>query len=146
MEIRNIGFRIILSVDQHLSIYLSNPTAVVLNYPDVATVGTLRLVFTSSTTKPAATTSRNIIPKQYQNDIVATNQNDVTMLHQLIPNPMRNNRQLVTLDNSKRRRNKVPVNKERRRFIISDWFFNPTAGHSAGTISHNATADSATTA
>ncbi|KZV29316.1 hypothetical protein F511_22142 [Dorcoceras hygrometricum] len=60
--------------------------------------------------------------------------------------PMRNNHQLVTLDNSKRRRNKVPVNKERRRFIISDWFFNPTAGHSAGTISHNATADSATTA
>ncbi|KZV36599.1 hypothetical protein F511_41925 [Dorcoceras hygrometricum] len=37
-EIRNIGFRIILSVDQHLSIYLTNPTAAVLNYPDVATV------------------------------------------------------------------------------------------------------------
>ncbi|KZV54018.1 hypothetical protein F511_37531 [Dorcoceras hygrometricum] len=83
--------------------------AVVLNYPDIATVGSLRLVFTSSTTKPAATTSRNIVPKQYQNDIVATNQNDVTALHQLIPNPMRNNHQLVTLDNSKRRRNKNDV-------------------------------------
>ncbi|KZV44411.1 hypothetical protein F511_37779 [Dorcoceras hygrometricum] len=66
---------------------------------DVSIVGTLRLVFTSSTTKPAATTSRNIIPKQYQNDIVATNQNDVAALHQLIPHFLRNTQQPVTLNN-----------------------------------------------
>ncbi|KZV33879.1 hypothetical protein F511_15492 [Dorcoceras hygrometricum] len=126
---------------------------------DVATVGTLRLVFTSSTTKPAATTSRNIIPKKYQNDIVATNQNDVTSLHQLMPNFLRNNQQLVTLSNpdaSVAKQNDVawptssylstdtsrlvpdantvfPLNQTTS-LLISDWFFNPTAGHSAGTI------------
>ncbi|KZV18683.1 pentatricopeptide repeat-containing protein chloroplastic-like [Dorcoceras hygrometricum] len=68
-------------------------------YRTTGTVDILRLVFTSSTTKPAATTSRNIIPKKKQNYIVATSQNDFTALHQLIPNFLRNNQQLVTLNN-----------------------------------------------
>ncbi|KZV57759.1 scarecrow-like protein 34 [Dorcoceras hygrometricum] len=38
----------------------------------------------------------------------------------------------------------VTLNNSTTSSLISDWFLKPTAGHSAGTIPHNATADSTT--
>ncbi|KZV51721.1 inactive leucine-rich repeat receptor-like protein kinase-like [Dorcoceras hygrometricum] len=99
---------------------------------------------------------------EHQNDIVPTNQNDVVALHQLIPNPFRNNQQLVTLKLTQNDDvSRFPLTKvKRRRLSSNSWSLKPTAGpsqlqrlisarttvvNSAGTIPLNATADSATT-
>ncbi|KZV39419.1 hypothetical protein F511_42428 [Dorcoceras hygrometricum] len=99
--------------------------------------------------------------KEHQNDDASTNQNDTASLQQLTTDSSQNNQQLVTLHNSNDVVEDTPpllptvdqkhytqnvtfqLNKMTSP-LISDWFLKPTAGHSAGTIPHNATADSAT--
>ncbi|KZV23659.1 hypothetical protein F511_06989 [Dorcoceras hygrometricum] len=97
----------------------------------------------------------------HQNDTASTNQNDAASLQQLTTDSFQNNQQLVTLNNSNnvvRDTSPLLPTAEQKRYtqnaafqlikttspLISDWFLKPTAGHSAGIIPHNATADSAT--
>ncbi|KZV19933.1 hypothetical protein F511_22987 [Dorcoceras hygrometricum] len=100
--------------------------------------------------------------KEHQNDAASTNQNDTASLQQLTTDSLQNNQQLVVLNNSKRRCTRHVISFQQlvtKRYTQNaafqlikttsrcshDWFLKPAAGHSAGTIPHNATADSATT-
>ncbi|KZV50830.1 hypothetical protein F511_26258 [Dorcoceras hygrometricum] len=102
-----------------------------------------------------------VFSKEHQNDAAPTNQNDTASLQQLTTDSFQNNQQLVALNNSKdvvKDTSPLLPTAEQKRYtqnavfqlikttspLISDWFLKPTAGHSAGIIPHNATADSAT--
>ncbi|KZV45911.1 hypothetical protein F511_27695 [Dorcoceras hygrometricum] len=118
--------------------------------------------------KPAVALNKNqqqptdiAFAKEHQNDDASTNQNDTASLQQLTTDSFQNNQQLVALNNSNdvvedtspllptadqkhyTQNAAFQLNKTTSP-LISDWFLKPTAGHSAGTIPHNATADSAT--
>ncbi|KZV31962.1 Calmodulin binding protein-like family protein [Dorcoceras hygrometricum] len=97
----------------------------------------------------------------HQNDAASTNQNDFAYPQQLTTDFFQNNQQLVALNNSNnvvRDTSPLLPTAEQKRYtqnaafqlikttspLTSDWFLKPTAGHSAGTIPHNAIADSAT--
>ncbi|KZV29137.1 hypothetical protein F511_39869 [Dorcoceras hygrometricum] len=99
--------------------------------------------------------------KEHQNDAASTNQNNAASLQQLTTDSFQNNQQLVALNNSNnvvRDTSPLLPAAEQKRYtqnvafqlikttspLTSDWFLKPTAGHSAGIIPHNATADSAT--
>ncbi|KZV40468.1 fucosyltransferase 2 [Dorcoceras hygrometricum] len=99
--------------------------------------------------------------KEHQNDAASTNQNDAVALQYLTTDFFPNNQQLVTLNKSNdilKDMSPLPPTADQKRYtqnaafqlikttspLISDWFLKPTDGHSAGTIPHNATADSAT--
>ncbi|KZV47967.1 hypothetical protein F511_20479 [Dorcoceras hygrometricum] len=103
-----------------------------------------------------------VFSKEHQNDAASTNQNDNASFQQLTTDSLQNNQQLVALINSNNDvlhpLQELAVNSKRKVLnqnaalqlikttspLISDWFLKPAAGHSAGTIPHNATADSAT--
>ncbi|KZV53654.1 hypothetical protein F511_38991 [Dorcoceras hygrometricum] len=118
--------------------------------------------------KPAVALNKNqqqptdvAFAKEHQNDAASTNQNDAVALQHLTTDFFPNNQQMVALNNSngvvKDTSPLLPTVDQKRYTqnaafqlikttspLISDWFLKPTAGHSAGTIPHNATADSAT--
>ncbi|KZV20331.1 hypothetical protein F511_42632 [Dorcoceras hygrometricum] len=116
----------------------------------------------SCSQQKSAATNRRCIRKRTSNDAASTNQNDAVALQYLTTYFFPNNQQLVALNNSNdivKDTSPLLPTADRKRYtqnaafqlikttspLISDWFLKPTAGHSAGTIPHNATADSATT-
>ncbi|KZV16348.1 Prolylcarboxypeptidase (angiotensinase C) (ISS) [Dorcoceras hygrometricum] len=118
--------------------------------------------------KPAVSLNKNqqqptdvAFAKENQNDAASTNQNDAVALQYLTTDFFPNNQQLLVLNNSneivKDTSPLLPTADQKHYTqnaafqlnkttspLISDWFLKPTAGHSAWTIPHNATADSAT--
>ncbi|KZV20946.1 hypothetical protein F511_38291 [Dorcoceras hygrometricum] len=103
-------------------------------------------------------------PQDQPSDVVFSkeHQNDAASLQQLTTDSLQNNQQLVVLINSNddvlhplqelgvnSRHKALNQNAAFQRIKTTsrcshDWFLKPAAGHSAGTIPHNATADSAT--